>query len=167
LPSEISSFGKKIYDRLGVNYEIRNCVGAEDCCISDKTQLVTKYDDLQKNVLVTIRKVGTDLADKIKEVIDSFEKNEPWTMQVTLSTSTPDIFYAYAELKKLGLFISGLKPLCSEIEQMYMQWTGNVKLNMDQYVLTSSFDEIRKDIESFYLSRTRGVNNDKDKGQID
>ncbi len=167
LPSEVSSFGRKIYDRLGVSYEIRNCVRAEDYYISNKSQLVTKCDDMQKNVLVTIRKIGTDLTDKIKELINSFENNEPWTMQVTLSTSTPDIFYAYAELKKLGLFFSGLKPLCSEIEQMYMQWTGNVKLNMDQYVLTSSFDEIRKDIESFYLSRTRGVNNDKDKGQID
>ena len=167
LPTEVSAFGKKIYDRLGVCYEIRNSGKADDCIISDKTQLVINYDDLQKNVLVTIRKIGNDLADKIKELIDSFEKAEPWTMQVTLSISTPYIFFAYAELKKLGLFFSGLKPLCSDIEQMYMQWTGDVKLNMDQYILTSSFDEIRKDIESFYLGRTRGVNNDKDKKQID
>ena len=167
LPAEISDFGRKIYDCLGASYEIRNSVEIEDYYIRDKSQLTVKYDNLQKNVFVTLEKVGKDLSDEIKKIIDAFDKAEPWTMQVTLSISTPDAFYAYAELKKLGMFFSGLKPLCSEEECMYMQWTGNIKLNMDQYVLTSSFDELRKDIEGFYSSRIMGENNEEGRGQID
>ena len=34
-----------------------------------------------------------------------------------------------------------------------MQWVGAVELNMDRYELTESFDEIRRDIENFYLDR--------------
>ena len=167
LPVEISDFARKIYDRLGVLYKIRNSIEIKDYYIRDKSQLVTKYDDLQKNMLVTVEKVGKDLLEETKKIIESFDKDEPWTMQVTLSISTPDVFFAYAELKKLGLFFSGLKPLCAEEECMYMQWTGDIKLNMDQYVLTSSFDELRKDIEFFYSSRTMGESNEEGRGQID
>ena len=76
-----------------------------------------------------------------------------WSIQVALFTDTPLIYKQYEELRKLKFFFTGIKPLCSEREQLYMQWVGDWKLYMEDYILTEEFQIIREDIQSFYERR--------------
>lgn len=161
LPGEVAAFGEKIYKRMGSKYEIvvipekessgRLCEIREG--MADEAQIVSKIDPIQRMAIVKVVQEGKDLQCKMRELIASFEDEPDWVIQITLSISTPAIYCEYEELKKIGFFFSGLKPLCGLRERMYMQWVGAVELNMDRYELTESFDEIRRDIENFYLDR--------------
>ena len=49
-----------------------------------------------------------------------------------------------------------MKPLCSEREQLYMQWCGDMPLGLEQYCLTEEFVLLTQDIQGFYDRRKRG-----------
>jgi hypothetical protein len=89
----------------------------------------------------------------MRELIDSFREEKGWTIQITLSTSSPAVFYEYDQLRRLGFFFTGLKPLCGAEEQMYMQWLGDMQLYMEDYALTDSFRILCEEIEDFYRNR--------------
>ena len=89
----------------------------------------------------------------MQELIDSFEGEKGWTIQVTLSTSSSAVFFEYDQLRRLGFFFTGLKPLCGNDEQMYMQWLGDVHLYMEDYALTDSFQVLREQIGEYYKNR--------------
>ncbi len=163
LPEEVAAFGDKIYKRLGSKYEIAAipekksakwlCEAREG--MDDEAKIISKIDPIQRMAIVKVVKEGKDLPCRMRELIASFEDEPDWVIQIMLSISTPAIYCEYEDLKKLGFFFSGLKPLCGLQEEMYMQWAGAMELNMDRYELTESFDELRRDIEKFYLDRKR------------
>lgn len=162
LPEEIADFGDRIYRRLGVSHAVAKIprdgyseyLGAVRERIVDEAEIVLKTDAVQRFVIVRVRKEGKDLAQKMRNLIASFADEPGWVIQIMLSISTPEIYCEYEELKKIGFFFSGLKPLCGSCERMYMQWAGGVRLNMERYVLTEDFDKLRRDIKHFYLDRS-------------
>lgn len=157
LPEEVASFGEKIYRRLRVGHVVAKIPGEDSGSLrgigegmADEAGIVWKKDEVQRIVIVRVIKEGKDLAQKMSGLIASFSGEPGWVIQIMLSISTPLIYCEYEDLKKLGFFFSGLKPLCGSCERMYMQWVGKVRLNMERYVLTEAFDELRRDMERFY-----------------
>ena len=169
LPEEIAEYGRRIYGRLGVRAEIRTAYetgtdlsreSAEAMkaietikTMEEEPQLQIRTDSLQRTVLVRVLSSGRKIADKMRELIDSFREEKGWTIQITLSTSSPAVFYEYDQLRRLGFFFTGLKPLCGAEEQMYMQWLGDMQLYMEDYALTDSFRILCEEIEDFYRNR--------------
>lgn len=157
LPEEVADYGRKIYERLGADCNIISAGIEEDSGLyadmEEFPELVITADHMQRMVVIRVMKSGRRIADKMREQIAAVSSESDWTIQIALSISSPDIYYEYEELKKVGFFFSGLKPLCGVKEKMYMQWVGDLRLDMEQYRLTESFDELRKDIEEFYAAR--------------
>ena len=121
--------------------------------MEEEPQLQIHRDSLQRTLLVRVLSSGRTIADKMQELIDSFKGEKEWTIQITLSTSSPAVFYEYDQLRRLGFFFTGLKPLCGSEEQMYMQWLGDVHLYMEDYALTDSFQVLREQIGEYYKNR--------------
>lgn len=157
LPEEIVGYGRKIYERLGADCNIVSA-GSEGVSglyddMAEFPELVITADHMQRIVIIRVMKSGRRIADQMREQIAAVSFESDWTIQIALSISSPNIYYEYEELKKIGFFFSGLKPLCGAKEKLYMQWVGDLRLDMEKYMLTESFDELRRDIEEFYSAR--------------
>ena len=155
LPEEVAEFGRRIYEQLKVPVEIKTTqevVKAMEA-MEEEPQLQIHRDSLQRTVLVRVESSGRTIADRMQELIDSFKGEKGWTIQITLSTSSPAVFYEYDQLRRLGFFFTGLKPLCGNEEQMCMQWLGDVPLYMEEYALTDSFQVLREQIGEYYKNR--------------
>ena len=171
LPEEIAEYGRRIYGRLGVRAEIRTAYetgtdlsreSAEAMkaietikTMEEEPQLQIRTDSLQRTAVVRVLSSGRRIADRMQELIDSFGGEPGWTIQIAISTSSPLVFYEYNQLRRLAFFFTGLKPLCGKEEQIYMQWLGDVRLHMEEYTLTESFQVLRGEIEEFYRNRFR------------
>ncbi len=163
IPEEVCAFADKIYKRLGVEYKIEDAPDAGEInaireAMPGESRLDIRRDNDQRIVSVNVLSEGSDIPDKMREIIDSFKDEPYWVIQISLCTGSKGVYFLYEELKKTGFFCSGLKPLCGECERMYMQWIGNTDLNMSEYVLTDEFSEIRQDIENF---RKQGEKNEQ------
>lgn len=154
VPDEIRDYTDKIYKRLKVEYNIADSSLYKDKEYRSETSSYdTKTDSVQKMVSIKVKEAGKDLADKMRELINSFDDRHGWVIQILLDIDSPKIYRIYDDLKDTGFFFTGLKPVCGAKEKMYMQWIGDISLNMDEYVLTESFDEIRHDIEKYIYRR--------------
>ena len=149
IPEEIRDYTDKIYGRLKVKYNIADSTVAVDITsqIPNHAVLSIKRDEVQRLIMIKVDEPGKDLVTQMRDLKKSFGNEPYWVIQIMLNTDTPVIYDQYEELKSEGFFFSGLKPLCGSHERMYMQWIGNTELHMDKYVLTQSFEEIRRDIE--------------------
>ena len=156
LPEELVDFGHKIYERLGVKYEIISSdtfFDKDDFKCREKGKYIIHIDDLQRFIRIQVKEDGLDLKEEILSLINKYKGLGKWSLQVALNSDTPLIYKQYGELKELGLYFTGIKPLCSDREQIYMQWVDDWKLYTEDYVLTKSFEEIRVDIDKFYERR--------------
>ncbi len=157
LPPELESFGKKIYDRIGVSCEIRSKADDIKDDFPKEGEYRIKVDELQEFVEVLVIREGRDLAEKMTELVNTYRGKGYYSIQVALYDDTPTILKTYDELKNAGYFFTGFKPVCGKREQLYMQWIDDWNLCMEDYVLTDSFAEIREYIQEFY--KNRYVNN--------
>lgn len=166
LPAEIADYVCMLYDKLGAAYEAENldferAVAKYDPVfdgLDEKAKLSVNRDDLQKTFVIKVEKSGRDIQAAMKELTGRYESEGMWTIQIELSISSPAVFFEYEELKKAGFFFSSLKPLCGTDEKIYMQWTGSLDLKTENYVLTDSFEELRRKIEKYH-SETKGSSN--------
>ena len=153
LPEELASFGKEIYDRIQVSCDIKTSgvVSADDRPPAGEYRI--KVDEAQEFVEVLVISEGLDLVRKMTELVKTYKGKGCYSIQVALYDDTPAIFENYEKLKKAGYFFTGLKPVCGEREQLYMQWIDDWNLCMEDYVLTESFAGIRDVIQKFYENR--------------
>ncbi len=154
IPQEVCAFADKIYKRLEVEYNIEDVPDDTEKDViresmRSESVLDIKRDSDQRMVTVSVISEGTDIPDKMQDLIDSFSDEPYWVIQISLCTSSKGVYCLYDRLKQIGFFFAGLKPLCGNCERMYMQWIGNTDLRMSEYVLTEEFNEIRQDIEFF------------------
>lgn len=157
LPEALMEFGDKIYHRLGVEYELLPANEGDKLCVPKAKEAVLEFtmDSLQRSCQIRIRRRGRDFGKQIREWIR--ERREPyWTIQIALDASREMSGYEYPVLKELGFFCAGMKPLCSEREQFYMQWCGDMTLGLENYCLTEEFALLAQDIQGFYNGRKRG-----------
>ena len=150
LPEELHSFAREIYHKLGVPVEIQSVEGAPPPALPARCVLSAVTDSVQRTVWIRVRRSGANLSRQIRAVLERFGQERLWTVQLTLRSDTPALEWEYQELKKLGFFFTGLKPLCGEHEGLYMQWIGDTQLHMEEYVLTEAFQALRDKILVFY-----------------
>lgn len=158
-PEELQGFAKKIYGKLGVTYRFMDSGDGTGTCsfmapVRENAELYAVTDNMQRMILVSIRRSGKDLCSQIRQLLNGHDERL-WTVQVTISADTPISLWEYAQLKEMGFFFTGMKPVCGIREQYYMQWVGDTELYMEDYILTENFLEIRDDIQKFFDNRKK------------
>lgn len=156
IPGEVRNFAEKIYGRLGVEYSMAPLPDRENIdhireSLPAESNMDIKKDSDQRIVKVNVLSEGADIPGKMQEIIDSFGDEPYWVIQIALCTNSKGVYCLYEDLKDIGFFCAGLKPMCGDCERMYMQWIGDTNLNMSEYILTDAFNEIRRDIENFMI----------------
>jgi len=138
IDEQIKRIVSSLYKKLNVGFEIDTTENKPE---EKKTQFTIKLNEREQMICVRVNNIGLDLKEVISDVINS-HKGELWTTQVILPTSDVQSVWAQKQVREIGFFFSGLRPLCNEKEQLYMQYIGDVKFYFDELVLTDSFREL-------------------------
>ena len=78
-----------------------------------------------------------------------------WTIQLILPVDSEAALKAYEELVNERFFFTGVRALCSEKEQIFMQYTGDVYFNFDEFKLTDGFKSLLEDVLRYYGETTK------------
>ena len=148
LSNEQVDIANKIYTSLKLKYEINT----EEAEMIGESEIEFANDDNQETCTIEIHKSGVDLVTKIKEIHSQFT-GKYQTFNIFLNISDPSAIKCYNELKKLGYFFTGFKPICEDNEIMIMHNAGDVKINFDTLKLIDSFVELKN-----YIKESRNKN---------
>ena len=136
---DIASSVRRLYEELGVGYNIVSDIPSDDdTAVPEHTELDVSVNEREQSVSITVSEIGSDLIQKVREV-RSCHDGGYWTMQLILPTDRSPALRAYEELVREGFFYAGIRPLCSDREQIFMQYTGGVRFCFDEYKLTDRF----------------------------
>lgn len=149
LPKEHQAFGRQIYEALRVRY----CIGETE----DKGKkelppvscLSYRQEEAQSSLTIDIHSIGCDLPERIKELHEKFPLKGKQTVNIFLNVSDKNAVWAYDILTDMGYFFTGLKPLCSEREYMVLHHLGEVKVFLEDYVVSEEFKRILDYIKVF------------------
>lgn len=150
IPDELCDFVSELYDSLGVKYNIvRTKPGSTNLALeSSENDFIYVRDEFQRFCEIRINSFKKDTKDKLKALINEDDKPH-WTYQIIANISDAGFAECYESLKALGFFFSGIRPLCSENEEIYMHYLGKTKLYIDDYKLTEEFRELANKIKDF------------------
>ena len=165
LPKEHWDFCKKIYDSLGVRYQL---TVEEIRDISFPLHSVISYqnDELQQSVEIRILQVGVDLQKHMEQIHACYPLTGRQTANVFLNINDPWAIWAYRILWLLGYFFTGLRPLCSEKEYMVMHNCGQTAPAFEDYVLSGEFSDLVEYIQTCYEEQKKaGERKQKDGGK--
>lgn len=137
----------RIYDDLSVGYVIEDAAMPDKSAASE-SDLSVSINEREQSISITVRVIGADLCEKIRQ-IKSSHKGQLWTIQLILPTNVPEAIGAYSELVSEGFFFVGVRPLCADVEQIFMQYIGDVHLCFDDYVLTDGFKRLLEDVKKY------------------
>ncbi len=148
--NEIAESVERLYRNLGVAYNIISSKTQNDCSeIPLESELKISVNEREQSISIKVYAIGQDLMDRVREVKKEYS-GEYWTIQLILPVDNASALTAYEGLREEKFFYAGIRPLCSEKEQIFMQYTGNVYFNFDDFKLTEGFRLLLKDILKQY-----------------
>lgn len=147
LPPEHLEIGKRIYDSLGVAYQIYEESSEEareerDILLTPVSVIGTKQDEVQSNLEIHIYRIGADLSKCVENIHRDYPLVGKQTANIFLNINDRYAVWAYRLLKEKGYFFTGLKPLCSDREYMVLHNPGEVEIFLEDYVLTEEFKSL-------------------------
>lgn len=137
---DIEDTVRTLYSDLKVGYNIITAAGVHDEIPSD-TAMTVSINDREQSVSIKVTSIGSDFMDRILDIRASHSEKY-WTIQLILPVNAPIAIETYEKLKNEGFFFTGVRAVCSDTEQIFMQYTGDVFINYDEYVLTDRFKRL-------------------------
>lgn len=140
-PKELTAFIRKVYDKLGWNYEIR-----EDCKQAEHTQIRIEDNSALRVTRIVLNAAGEDLAQLLKDTVRDtiHKKNEMIELMICLSA--PSCVYGYQAAKDCEFVVSGVIPGGENGDYLLMQLLPGEKFDYDRLVLFGEFEELRDEI---------------------
>lgn len=140
-PKELAGFLKKIYDRLGWQYEF-----CDDRQLSDSTQISIENHEQLKVTKMILRETADDLEMILKEAIQNTIKNKNEMIELVISLNSASAEYGYQIAKKCGFAVSGVIPGSANGDYLIMQMLAGEEIKYDKLVLAGEFEEMKEDI---------------------
>ncbi len=146
---DILSTAERIYSDLKVRFNIVSEASEEEKKPEGEASgLSIKVNEREQSVSIRAEHIGGDFLPEILRIKEKYS-GKYWTLQLILPVDRPQALPAYEELVKEGFFFAGLRPLCSEREEIFMQYTGDVVFYFDEYRLTERFRTLLNDIRRY------------------
>ena len=143
---EIADVAKARYEKLGVSYSIVTSVPDKpDDAFEGNTSITVSVNEREQSVTAVVDVIGPDLAGAVRKIMDE-HTGKYWTIQLILPVDDKCAIHAYEQLRTLGFFFTGVRPLCSSHEQIFMQYIGDVHFNYEDFRLTEDFRALLEDI---------------------
>ena len=161
LPEEHQAFGIKIYNGLGVKFNMEqknedNEDGLQpesvdiEYALPPVSLIHFRQNELQQSLEISIYLVGEDLAMRIEELHKKYPLKDRQTAGIFLNCNDKNAVWAYRLLEKKGYFFTGLKPLCSKKEYMVLHNPGEVEIYFEDYVVSEEFETLLNYIAKAY-----------------
>lgn len=141
VPDEIADFADKIYQRLGMKYDI--CQNGET---TDSTEMSTETVPSLKMSKIIVRKAGTDFEETLTMAVKAAIKHKSEMIELVISMNEPSCEHAYHTAKKCGFNFSGIIPGSESGDFMIMQILLGDELKYDNLVTVGEFEEIKNDV---------------------
>lgn len=150
LPQEHQSFGRKIYDSLGVRYRIAETSPDQVKEFLAHSDIAWQNEKRQHSLEICISRVGADLKQQILALHAQYPLRGNQTAVIFLNCNDPHAVWAYNTLKEMGYFFTGFKPLCSADEYMVLHRAGEVKIYFDDYIVSEEFARLLAYVKKCY-----------------
>ncbi len=150
IPKAHVEFCKAIYNKLKVTYQLSEDTSKTTITSVPKSEVRYKQDEQQKSLEIYVNVIGIDLKTRIQSIHSDFTLRGKWTANIFLNCNDINTPFAYRVLTEMGYFFAGLKPLCSNREYMILHNPGDVKIYMDDYVLSDDFMFIAQYVKKCY-----------------
>jgi hypothetical protein len=149
IPKELQPIAQRIYNKLGVAFQIFLPDAEQIICEEKKTMLYYTNDDIHKNCAITLMKIGSDINVQILNICSKYRDIPLQTFNIFLNINDPNAVYAYEILKNSGFFFTGFKSLCSNNEYMVMHNNNGIEMYLDDYDLIEEYKDLMQLIKPF------------------
>ena len=144
---DIEDTVRSLYRKLGVKADIICTYQEDDSTPQETCDIEVSVNEREQSVSLKASAVGDDLIKKVRDITSGYSK-DLWTIQLIIPVDTAYSIPAYEALTKEGFFFAGIRPVCCDKEQIFMQHIGNVHFDFEDFVLTDGFRELLLDIRS-------------------
>ena len=141
VPEEIKGFVQKIYERLGMKYDL--CQSDEK---DDFTEMSAETSTALKMSKFIVRSAGNDIEKEFRQAIMDAIKQKSEMIELVLCLNSKSCSYAYEVAKKCEFSLSGIIPGAENGDYIIMQMLLGDKMDYDKLVLVGEFEELRNDI---------------------
>ena len=142
---DIADKAAKIYRDLKVGFDIKtsgeDTGSGADASSDNKSVFDVSINEREQSISIKVRSIGADLLEEVGK-IQSSHAGKYWTIQLILPVDTPQAIGAYEQLREAGFYFVGVRALCSETEQIFLQYTGDVYFDFDDFRLTDGFRDL-------------------------
>ncbi len=151
-PQELVPFITKLYDRLGVSYQLGASAPAEG------QSLLTMQDNtiLHMKRLV-VKEAGEDLERLLSDAVTDAIRKKHEMIELFLPLHAPCCEEAYRVAKNCRFVLSGAIPGGDGAEYLVMQILLKVDRRYDQLVMVGEFEELKQDIIALTADNKEGL----------
>ncbi|MBQ7464177.1 MAG: hypothetical protein IJS86_04880 [Lachnospiraceae bacterium] len=132
---------EKLYLDLKVDFDIVTSDEGHKVPAQTESRLDTSINEREQSISIKVFSIGSDLIEKVAQ-IQSSHSEKYWTIQLILPVDRPEAIAACDELFAKGFYFTGVRALCSETEQIFLQYTGDVYFDFDDFRLTDRFESL-------------------------
>ncbi len=140
-PEELIPFIRKVYDRLGWEYEIR-----EERHPAQQTQIKIADNSVLRMTRIILDEAGEDLTQLLKDTVRDVIHKKNEMIELMISLSSPSCAYGYKAARECGFAVSGVIPGGGNGDYLLMQLLPGEKFDYGRLVLFGEFEELRDDI---------------------
>lgn len=137
---DIEDMVRSLYSDLKVGYNIITSADPHDK-VQAESDMSVSINDREQSICIKVKSIGSDLMERILDIRASHSEKY-WTIQLILPVNTASAIDAYEKLRKEGFFFTGVRACCSDTEQIFMNYIGDVVINYDEFVLTDEFKKL-------------------------
>ena len=116
VPEEIKGFVQKIYERLGMKYDL--CQSDEK---DDFTEMSAETSTALKMSKIIVRSAGNDIEKEFRQAIMDAIKQKSEMIELVLCLNSKSCSYAYEVAKKCEFSLSGIIPGAENGDYIIMQ----------------------------------------------
>ena len=140
-PKEMEDFVKKVYDRLGIGY---NMPKIGEC--TEETEITTEINKPLEMMKIILQRAGSDIEEVLRSSVNEAINSKCEMIELVICLNSPSCEKAYEAAKKCEFMLSGIVPGGENGEYIIMQMLPGTKIDFDNIVTIGEFEELRNDI---------------------
>lgn len=148
VPAEHVGIARRVYASLGVSV----AVVSEGAPLSGKSHFRVENDAGQASCTIWLEESGTDLTACINGIEREYQSPDQ-TFNIFLNVSDERAVAAYQELRKLGYFFTGWRPVSGQREIMVLHNPGRVQIDFASLAITEAGEYLREYVAGCYENR--------------
>ncbi|MBP3780037.1 MAG: GNAT family N-acetyltransferase [Selenomonas sp.] len=148
VPAEHTNIARQVYDSLGVKVNTESSFVP----LSGESHCLVENDAGQASCSIWVEESGADLAARISGIEENYQDPQQ-TFNIMLNVSDERAVAAYHELRRLGYFFTGFRPISGKNEFMLLHNPGRIQIDFTSLAIAEAGEYLREYVNTCYLNR--------------